>query len=133
MSLRPTNGDESRQPALTDGMQTPGTASRTPTAGRSMARLSTERSEESALQSSPPAAPRSDTLEGFFPQLVKPLQASLALLAIVLFACSSNGLAQSLPEKAQHAKELMAAGKPGEAIPIYRELIRAIPDNPGLI
>ena len=98
-----------------------------------MARLSTERSEESALQSSPPAAPRSDTLEGFFPQLVKPLQASLALLAIVLFACSSNGLAQSLPEKAQHAKELMAAGKPGEAIPIYRELIRAIPDNPGLI
>jgi tetratricopeptide (TPR) repeat protein len=27
----------------------------------------------------------------------------------------------------------MAAGKPGQAVPIYRELIRAIPNNPGLI
>src|ERR1019366_9406093 len=40
---------------------------------------------------------------------------------------------QALAEKAQHAKELMAAGRPAEAVPIYRELIRAVPNNPGLV
>jgi len=64
---------------------------------------------------------------------MKRLQASLALLVVVLFAGSTNRLAQSLPEKAQHAKELMAAGKPDEAVPSYRELIRAVPNNPGLV
>ncbi len=64
---------------------------------------------------------------------MKPLQARQALLTVVLFTCSPNGLAQSLPEKAQHAKELMAAGKPEEAVPIYRELVHEVPDNPGLV
>src|SRR3974377_1722309 len=64
---------------------------------------------------------------------MKRLQASLALLVVVLFAGSTNGVAQSSREKAQHAKELMAAGKPDEAVPIYRELIRAVPNNPGLV
>ena len=41
--------------------------------------------------------------------------------------------AQQTPaEKAQLAKQLMASGRPAEAVPIYRELLRAIPDNPGL-
>lgn len=40
---------------------------------------------------------------------------------------------QALAEKAHHAKELIAAGRPAEAISIYRELVRAMPGNPGLI
>ena len=44
-------------------------------------------------------------------------------------AAQSPGLA----EKAQHAKELMAAGRAGEAVPIYSELVKAVPNNPGLI
>jgi tetratricopeptide (TPR) repeat protein len=39
----------------------------------------------------------------------------------------------ALAEKAQHAKELMAAGRAGEAVPIYTELVKAVPNNPGLI
>ena len=35
--------------------------------------------------------------------------------------------------KSRHAKELMAAGKAEEAIPIYRDLVRALPNNPGLM
>src|SRR2546429_3279474 len=34
--------------------------------------------------------------------------------------------------KSQRAKELMAEGKFAQAIPLYRELDRAIPNNPGL-
>ena len=64
---------------------------------------------------------------------MKALHPSLALLVVPLFAWTANGQTQSLPEKAQHAKELLAAGKPDKAVPIYRELIRAIPNNPGLI
>jgi len=35
--------------------------------------------------------------------------------------------------KSQHAKEFMAAGKFADAIPLYLELNRAVPDNPGLM
>jgi len=61
---------------------------------------------------------------------------------LLLFACvgaflvnASTGGAQSpaLAEEAQHAKELMAAGRAAEAVPIYRELVKSIPNNPGLI
>ena len=38
----------------------------------------------------------------------------------------------SLAVKSQQAKQLMAEGKFGEAIPLYRELNRAVPNNPGL-
>ncbi|HEV2246958.1 MAG TPA: tetratricopeptide repeat protein [Terriglobia bacterium] len=51
------------------------------------------------------------------------------LLVASLLSAQSVGLAR----KSQHAKELMAAGKFEEAIPIYRELVRAVPGNPGLI
>lgn len=36
-------------------------------------------------------------------------------------------------EKSQRGVELMAAGKFEDAIPVYRELSRAVPDNPGLL
>jgi tetratricopeptide (TPR) repeat protein len=38
----------------------------------------------------------------------------------------------SLALKSQQAKQLMAEGKFEEAIPLYRELNQAVPDNPGL-
>ena len=47
----------------------------------------------------------------------------------------SSGFAQSedLSAKSQRAKEFMAQGKFAEAIPIYRELNQALPNNPGLL
>jgi tetratricopeptide (TPR) repeat protein len=51
--------------------------------------------------------------------------------AILVLVCPARAQ-QALAEKAQLAKQLMAAGHPGEAVPIYRELLRAMPDNPGL-
>ena len=56
----------------------------------------------------------------------------LALCGFFLPACS---LAQSpdLAEKSHHAKDLMAAQQFEQAIPIYRELVRALPGNPGFV
>ncbi len=52
---------------------------------------------------------------------------ALFLLAAVLFAQNSRA------EKSTEAKDLMAAGRFEEAIPLYRELVKAVPDNPGLL
>jgi tetratricopeptide (TPR) repeat protein len=63
---------------------------------------------------------------------------SMGLLR-VLAACSALSLtlisarAEDLAAKSARAKELMAAGRFEEAIPIYRELVKAIPGNPGPI
>jgi predicted Zn-dependent protease len=38
-----------------------------------------------------------------------------------------------LARKSEHGKELMAAGRYAEAVPVYRELVQALPGNPGLI
>ena len=54
---------------------------------------------------------------------------ALALLVIVGYASAQSSLA----EKAQRAKELMAAGRAAEAAPLYRDLVSAIPNNPGLL
>lgn len=54
-------------------------------------------------------------------------------LGIFLLLCPARGQSPDLAEKAHHAKELMAAGKFGEALQIYRELAKAVPANPGLI
>ena len=57
------------------------------------------------------------------------------LLTGAWLALSASLLAQSnaLAEKSHRAKELMAAGKFEEAVPIYRELVRDVPNNPGLM
>lgn len=52
---------------------------------------------------------------------------------ISLTANIAAAQSQALAEKAQHAKELMAAGRAAEAVPIYSELIKSIPNNSGLI
>ncbi|HXI42044.1 MAG TPA: hypothetical protein VNH83_18830, partial [Bryobacteraceae bacterium] len=57
-----------------------------------------------------------------------------ALAALILFLPTAvNAQSQALIEKSQHGVELMAAGKFEDAIPVYRELSRAVPDNPGLL
>src|SRR5439155_20423807 len=60
----------------------------------------------------------------------------LALAVAALILCVPIGLraqSQALIEKSQHGVELMAAGNFEDAIPVYRELSRAVPDNPGLL
>jgi len=51
-------------------------------------------------------------------------------MPLALFCAQQD---DALVAKSRRAKELMAAGKAEEAIPIYRELVRALPDNPGLV
>jgi len=54
--------------------------------------------------------------------------------AVHFLLCLTPLLAQpeDLARKSHRAKELMAAGQFQEAIHVYRELVRAAPDNPGL-
>lgn len=40
---------------------------------------------------------------------------------------------QNLAEESHQAKQLMSAGKFSEAVPLYRQLVRALPNNPGLM
>jgi predicted Zn-dependent protease len=56
----------------------------------------------------------------------------LTCIFAILFVVSPVWAQQDLAEKAEAAKRLMAAGHPGEAVPIYRELLRAMPGNPEL-
>jgi predicted Zn-dependent protease len=57
----------------------------------------------------------------------------LRALAFLLLSGSLLAQAPDLARKSHHAKELLEAGKAEEAIPIYRELAHALPNNPGLM
>ncbi len=48
-------------------------------------------------------------------------------------SCWLSAQPEDLAVKSRHAKELMAAGKFEEAIAVYRRVVRALPNNPGLI
>jgi predicted Zn-dependent protease len=54
--------------------------------------------------------------------------------AALLFCCAISAYAQSdaLAQKSFEAKQLMAQGRFADAVPIYQELCRALPSNPGL-
>jgi len=65
--------------------------------------------------------------------LVKAAQALLFCLASILSASSSFAQSDDLAMKSQRAKEFMADGKFAAAVPLYRELNRAVPNNPGLL
>jgi tetratricopeptide (TPR) repeat protein len=65
--------------------------------------------------------------------LVKAVQAFLFCLISILLPSISFGQSDDLAIKSQRAKEFMAAGKFAEAVPLYRELNRAVPNNPGLL
>ena len=65
-----------------------------------------------------------------------PLDLNLVRRAgFLLFLCVAPLAAQNeaaLAEQSRHAKDLMAAGRYDEAIPIYRQMVKALPANPGL-
>jgi tetratricopeptide (TPR) repeat protein len=52
-------------------------------------------------------------------------------LSLVLAFAQASAQTDELAAKSKRGKDLMAAGKFEEAIPIYRELVKALPDNPG--
>jgi tetratricopeptide (TPR) repeat protein len=60
---------------------------------------------------------------------------STLLFCVACLLGSAIGLAQSedLAAKSQRAKELMAEGKFADAVPLYRELNLAVPNNAGLM
>src|ERR1700745_755759 len=53
--------------------------------------------------------------------------------AMVLLASSLLAQSPELAEKSHRAKDLMATQRFEEAVPIYRELVRALPGNPGFV
>jgi tetratricopeptide (TPR) repeat protein len=55
------------------------------------------------------------------------------ILAILLAASPLLAQSPDLAEKSHRAKDLMAAQQFEQAVPIYRELVRALPNNPGLL
>jgi predicted Zn-dependent protease len=60
--------------------------------------------------------------------------ARVVFAALILVLTPALALpAQDLATKSHHARELMDEGKPAEAVPIYRELVRAVPSNAGLM
>ena len=57
-------------------------------------------------------------------------------LVIAFFALCSLGFAQAgdtLAAKSQEAKQLMAAGKYADAVVVYRQMVKAVPGNTGLL
>ncbi|PYX05261.1 MAG: hypothetical protein DMG88_22085, partial [Acidobacteria bacterium] len=60
---------------------------------------------------------------------------SVAAMSVGLLFTPSSGYSQSddMAEKSRRAKELMAEGKFADAVPVYRDLNTAVPNNPGLM
>src|SRR5690242_11794396 len=54
-------------------------------------------------------------------------------VALVWFSAALLAQPQDLAAKSERGRALMAAGKFAEAVPIYRELSQAVPNNPGLL
>jgi tetratricopeptide (TPR) repeat protein len=65
--------------------------------------------------------------------LMKRGQPILFLLVTILAAPRALAQSENLAAKSQQATELMAEGKFAEAVPLYRDLNRALPDNAGLM
>src|SRR6266403_5463433 len=65
--------------------------------------------------------------------LVKAAQAFFFCLVSIPLNSNSFGQSDDLAMKSQRAKEFMAHGKFAAAVPLYRELNRAVPNNPGLL
>jgi len=64
---------------------------------------------------------------------MKSLRGLPRVFAFLVVSCSLLAQSADLALKSHRAKELLEAGKAEEAIPIYRELVRALPNNPGLM
>jgi tetratricopeptide (TPR) repeat protein len=58
----------------------------------------------------------------------------VAVMCVAVFVPASGyGQSNDLAEKSRRAKEFMAEGKFADAVPVYRELNIAVPNNPGLM
>ena len=57
----------------------------------------------------------------------------MTLPLFFIFGALTGAQSDELALKSRQAKELMAAGKFADAIPLYEELVRAVPGNPGLL
>ena len=58
----------------------------------------------------------------------------LSVVALLLGATTQVPSAEGdLAAKSRRGKELMAAGHYADAVPVYRELVQAVPNNPGLL
>ena len=55
------------------------------------------------------------------------------LAAVFFFVIAAAGQSPELVAKSQRARDMMAAGRFEEAIPVYLQLVQALPDNPGLL
>ncbi len=60
-------------------------------------------------------------------------QLLFSLMAMILAAPRAFSQSENLAAKSQQAKELMAEGRFAEAVPLYRDLNRAVPNNAGLM
>src|SRR6266404_3078608 len=65
--------------------------------------------------------------------LMKALPTLLFCLAGLLASASGFRQPDDLAAMSQRAKEFMAEGKFADAVPLYRELNQAVPNNPGLL
>src|SRR5713101_9576642 len=65
--------------------------------------------------------------------LMKGLSTLLFCLACLLAQASGFAQSEDLAAKSQRAKEFMAEGKFADAVPLYRDLNQAVPNNPGLL
>jgi len=64
------------------------------------------------------------------------LRASSLVLAtyfVVAVAASLSGQSADPAEDSERARRLVASGQPEKAIPIYQQLVKAVPNNPGLM
>src|SRR5438105_2860486 len=59
-------------------------------------------------------------------------QGGFALPLFFLLSGVAGAQSEELALKSRRAKDLMAAGRFADAIPLYEELVRAAPENPGL-
>jgi Flp pilus assembly protein TadD len=58
---------------------------------------------------------------------------ALSFICVVSAAMPARSSGEDLAAKSKHGNELMAAGRYAEAAPVYRELVEALPGNPGLL
>ena len=57
----------------------------------------------------------------------------LVVCALVVLSCPLHAQSDDAVQESHRAKDLMAAGKFEEALAVYRDLVRAVPNNSGLI
>ncbi len=57
----------------------------------------------------------------------------LLLGAFLLASAGLGAQSEELVRQSQRGKQLMAEGRFADAVPVYRELVKALPDNPGLL